>query len=100
LGEVFFRADVALNESGKQAMNIVWFILIGIAAGWLAGQSTKGRSFGLLGNLVVGIVGSVVGGLLFGLLGLPATGLLGELIVATVGAVLALKGLQYLAKKG
>ncbi len=80
-------------------MDFVWFILIGIAAGWLAGQFTKGGSFGLIGNLVVGVIGSVVGGLLFGLLGLAATGLLGRLIVATVGAVAALAGLRWLDKK-
>ena len=80
-------------------MNFVWFILIGIAAGWLAGQFMKGGSFGLIGNLIVGVIGALVGGLLFGLVGLDATGLLGELIVATVGAVVALTGLRMIAKK-
>ena len=80
-------------------MNIIWFIIIGICAGWLAGQFIKGGSFGLLGNLIVGVIGAVVGGLLFGLVGLEATGLLGELIVATVGAVIALTGLRYLGKR-
>ncbi len=80
-------------------MNFVWFILIGIAAGWLAGQFMKGGSFGLVGNLIVGVVGALVGGILFGLVGLDATGLIGELIVATVGAVVALTGLRMLAKR-
>lgn len=48
-------------------MNFVWFILIGAAAGWLAGQLTKGRGFGIIGNILVGIVGGVIGGWVFGL---------------------------------
>jgi uncharacterized membrane protein YeaQ/YmgE (transglycosylase-associated protein family) len=71
-------------------MNLLWFLLIGLAAGWLAGQIWKGRGFGLVGNLVVGVVGAVLGGFLFGLLGLVALGLLGSLITATVGALLLL----------
>jgi uncharacterized membrane protein YeaQ/YmgE (transglycosylase-associated protein family) len=50
----------------------------------------KGRGFGLLGNIVVGIVGSVIGGFVFGLLGLQAVGLIGSIITATAGAVLLL----------
>lgn len=68
-------------------MNFVWFILIGIVAGWLAGQIMKGGGFGLIGDLVVGVIGAVLGGFLFGLLGLEAVGLLGSLITATVGAI-------------
>lgn len=68
-------------------MNFVWFILIGIVAGWLAGQIMKGGGFGLVGDLVVGVVGAVLGGFLFGLLGFEAVGLLGSLVTATVGAI-------------
>lgn len=69
-------------------MNFVWFILIGIVAGWLAGQIMKGGGYGLLGDLLLGIVGAVLGGWVFGLLGLSASGLIGSLIMATVGAVI------------
>ena len=71
-------------------MNILWFAIIGIAAGWLAGQIMKGRGFGLVGNLVVGVIGAVVGGLLANSIGLGASGLLGALVIATVGAVVLL----------
>jgi uncharacterized membrane protein YeaQ/YmgE (transglycosylase-associated protein family) len=71
-------------------MEFLWFLLIGLAAGWLAGQITKGGGFGVIGDLVVGVVGAMLGGLLFGLLGLSAAGLLGRLVVATVGAVVLL----------
>jgi uncharacterized membrane protein YeaQ/YmgE (transglycosylase-associated protein family) len=71
-------------------MNFVWFILIGLCAGWLAGQFMKGRGFGVVGNLIVGVVGAVLGGFLFGLFGLSSSSLLGALITATVGAVVLL----------
>ena len=67
--------------------DVVWFLLIGLAAGWLAGQIVKGGGFGVVGDVVVGVIGAIMGGLLFGLLGLSATGLLGSLVTATVGAV-------------
>lgn len=70
---------------------LLWFLLIGLAAGWLAGQLTKGGGFGLIGDLVVGVIGAFLGGWLFGVLNIwPAGGLLGELIVATIGAVILL----------
>jgi len=68
-------------------MGLIWFILIGLCAGWLAGRITKGSGFGLLGNMAVGVVGAVLGGFLFGLLGLKSTSLLGSLVTATVGAI-------------
>ncbi len=73
---------------------LIYFLLIGLAAGWLAGKIMKGRSFGVLGDLVVGVVGAVVGGFLFRLVGLVAVGLLGTLISATAGAVVLLFLLQ------
>ena len=75
-------------------MNVVWFILIGIAAGWLAGQIMKGGGFGPLGDLIIGVIGALLGGFLFGLLGITAGGLLGELITATVGAIVLIAMLR------
>ena len=71
-------------------MNFVWFILLGAVAGWLAGQITKGGGFGLIGNIVVGILGAVIGGWLAGALGIGSGGLLGALLIATGGAVVLL----------
>ena len=65
-------------------------VLIGIAAGWLSGQILKGRGFGLLGDLVVGVVGAAVGSYAFAAIGLSAFGLIGKLITATVGALVLL----------
>ena len=69
---------------------LIYRIIIGIIAGWLAGKIMRGRGFGVLGDLVIGIVGSLVGGFVFGLLGIGSYSLLGSLVVATVGAVLLL----------
>ena len=69
-------------------MNIIWFVLVGLIAGWLAGQLMKGGGFGVIGDIVVGIIGALVGGLLFSSLGISAGGgLLGAIVVATIGAV-------------
>lgn len=68
-------------------MYLVWFLLVGMVAGWLAGKITKGSGYGVLGDIVIGVIGAVVGGFLFGLVGIAAYGLLGSLIVATIGAV-------------
>ena len=70
-------------------MKLVFFLLIGLAAGWLAGEIMKSRR-GLVANLVVGVVGAVIGGFLGNLVGLAATGLIGSLILATLGAVVLL----------
>ncbi len=79
-------------------MNFIWYILIGIAAGFLAGQVTKGSGFGLLVNLLIGIIGGVLGGWIFGLLGFQTTSLLGNLICATIGAIVLLWLVSWLKK--
>jgi uncharacterized membrane protein YeaQ/YmgE (transglycosylase-associated protein family) len=71
-------------------MNFIYFLIVGAAAGWIAGQMMKGKGFGLLGNLIVGIIGSFIGGFAFGLLQIHAGGLIGELVAAVVGAVILL----------
>jgi uncharacterized membrane protein YeaQ/YmgE (transglycosylase-associated protein family) len=71
-------------------MNFILFLIIGLVAGWLAGQIMKGRGFGLVGNLVVGVVGAFLGGWLFSALGIYAESLIGSLVTAVVGAVVLL----------
>jgi uncharacterized membrane protein YeaQ/YmgE (transglycosylase-associated protein family) len=78
--------------------NLLGFLLIGLVAGWLAGQILKGRGFGLAGNLVIGIIGAMLGGVLFGFLGLSSSGTLGSLVTATVGAIVLLWVVGYLKR--
>lgn len=69
-----------------------WFawIVIGLIAGWLGGKLMRGGGFGLIGNIVVGVIGALVGGWVFGLLGISAGGWIGSIVMATVGAVVLL----------
>ncbi len=69
-------------------MGIIWSIIIGGVAGWLAGQIMKSTGNGVLVNILLGIIGGMVGGFAFDLLGLSAHGLIGQLVTATVGAIL------------
>ena len=69
---------------------MLWFLFIGLIAGWLAGKFTKGEGFGFWGNLIIGVVGSYVGSWVFNLLDLNAYGTVGEIVVATIGAIIFL----------
>jgi uncharacterized membrane protein YeaQ/YmgE (transglycosylase-associated protein family) len=69
-------------------MSLIWFLLIGLAAGWLAGQIMKGSGYGILGDIVIGIVGAMIGGHVLGWLGIVTYGLIGSLISALVGALI------------
>jgi uncharacterized membrane protein YeaQ/YmgE (transglycosylase-associated protein family) len=67
-------------------MNLLYFLLLGLIAGWLAGKIMKGGGYGVIGDIVVGVIGSIIGGHLFGFL--IGGGLIGALLTATLGAVL------------
>src|SRR3954447_24948564 len=79
----FRESIVDLNPGG-----IIAWLLVGLIAGWLAGQFMKGGGYGLIGDIIMGIIGAFVGGLLFSFL-LPGSsvGLLGSIVVAFIGAV-------------
>ena len=78
--------------------NLLWFLVIGLVAGWLAGALMKGGGFGLVGDLIVGIIGAVIGGVLFGVAGVGGGGLLGAILMATVGAVILILCLRLLKR--
>ena len=77
--------------------DVLWVLLVGLIAGWLTGLIMKGRGFGVVGDIIVGIVGAVVGRWLFGVLGLSAHGTIGALVTALIGALFLL-GLISLVK--
>jgi uncharacterized membrane protein YeaQ/YmgE (transglycosylase-associated protein family) len=71
--------------------SLILFLVIGILAGFLAGKIMKGSGFGVLGDLVIGVVGAFLGGWLFSLFGISTGGgLLGALVMAVVGALFLL----------
>ncbi len=70
-------------------VGLIIMLAIGAVAGWLAGQIVKGVGFGLIGNIIVGILGAIVAGFLLpGIL--PIGGIVGQIIYATAGAVILL----------
>jgi uncharacterized membrane protein YeaQ/YmgE (transglycosylase-associated protein family) len=78
---------------------IIAWLIIGAIAGWLAGTLVKGGGFGLIGDIVVGIVGAVIGGWLSGYLGIHiGTGLISSIVTATVGAVILIVILRLLKR--
>lgn len=80
-------------------MNFLEWIIVGMVAGWLAGQVMRGGGYGVIVDIILGLVGGVVGGWLFGMLGVwPGGGIIGSLIVAFIGAVI-LVGITRLIKR-
>ncbi len=80
-------------------MVILYWLLIGAAAGWISGLIMKGRGFGVMGNIIVGILGSIIGGWLFNVIGIYTKGgLTGSIATAVVGAVVLLGLLNWLRK--
>lgn len=71
-------------------MYFLWYLLIGLAAGWIASLIFKGSGSGLLVNLIVGIVGGMLGGWLVSLFGWVPTGTIGTLIASVIGAIVLL----------
>jgi len=69
---------------------LIAFVIIGIISGWLAGKLTKGKGFGLAGDLVVGVIGALLGGFIFSIFGFHAFHIIGKIITSVVGAVIFL----------
>ena len=70
-------------------MSILAWIVVGLIAGWLAGQVMKGGGYGVLVDIILGILGGVVGGWIFGALGIwHGGGMIGSILVAFIGAVI------------
>src|SRR3974390_141481 len=97
---VHFRpAPKAEKKRGGEEMGIIAWIVVGLIAGWLAGQVMKGGGYGVVVDIVLGIVGGILGGWIFGLLGIwQGGGMIGSIIVAFVGAVI-LVGITRLLKR-
>src|SRR5271165_5820061 len=83
---IFGRPEADRRRTG---MGFLVWIVVGLIAGWLAGQVMKGGGYGVLVDIILGILGGFVGGWIFGLLGIwPGGGMIGSIIVAFVGAVI------------
>jgi uncharacterized membrane protein YeaQ/YmgE (transglycosylase-associated protein family) len=87
------------KESTMSTEHLLLFLVIGVVAGFLAGKIMRGAGYGLVGDLIVGVIGSFIGVWVFGLLGIATGGILGLLVASVVGALLLLYVLR-LVKKG
>ncbi|HLQ76760.1 MAG TPA: GlsB/YeaQ/YmgE family stress response membrane protein [Terriglobia bacterium] len=67
---------------------VVWAVLVGLISGWLAGTVMKGRGYGILMDILLGIVGGMIGRVVFGFVGLAAWGVVGSIVVSFVGSVI------------
>ena len=80
--------------------SLLVFLFVGLIAGWLAGVLFKGSGFGLLGDIVVGVIGAEIGGWIFGRLGLSAYGFGGAVLMAFIGAVALLAVIKLVINVG
>jgi uncharacterized membrane protein YeaQ/YmgE (transglycosylase-associated protein family) len=78
--------------------NLLIFLIIGIVAGFLAGKIMKGSGYGLIGDLICGVIGAFIGTWVFGLLGISWGGILGLLAASVVGALLLLYAIRLVKK--
>ena len=69
---------------------VLWWLVVGLIAGFLASRVMRGGGYGLVGDIVVGMIGAIIGGWLAGLLGLGSYGLIGTIVVAFIGACILL----------
>jgi uncharacterized membrane protein YeaQ/YmgE (transglycosylase-associated protein family) len=75
-----------LADTNLSLSTVLWWLVIGLIAGFLASRVMRGGGYGLVGDIVVGVIGAFIGGWLAGLLGLGANGLIGSVIIAFIGA--------------
>jgi uncharacterized membrane protein YeaQ/YmgE (transglycosylase-associated protein family) len=85
-------ADISLTT-------IIWWLIVGLIAGFLASLVMRG-GYGIVGDIVVGLVGAFIGGFLASVLGLGVSGLVGTIIVAFIGAVILIIILRLIAGRG
>jgi uncharacterized membrane protein YeaQ/YmgE (transglycosylase-associated protein family) len=84
-----FFANFCLNlREDRMANGIIWWIVVGLIAGWAAGKIMKGGGYGVIADIVLGILGGVIGGWVVGLFGLGGGGFVWSVLVAILGAVI------------
>jgi uncharacterized membrane protein YeaQ/YmgE (transglycosylase-associated protein family) len=77
---------------------LIWTLVIGLIAGWLAGKVMKGSGYGVLMDILLGVVGGMIGRFVFGMLGLASWNVIGSIIVSFVGALILIWLVRQLKK--
>lgn len=85
-------ADISLSS-------IVWWLLVGLIAGFLATLVMRGGGYGLVGDIALGILGAILGGFLAGLIGLGSSGFIGTVIIAFIGACVLIALLRMVSRR-
>ena len=69
-------------------MYIIWWIIVGLIAGWATGKIMRGRGYGVVMDIVIGIIGAVIGGWIMTMIGIAVVGVIGTILVAILGAII------------
>ena len=92
-------ATLMLADINLSLSNVLWWLVVGLVAGFLASRVMRG-GYGIVGDIEVGIIGAFLGGWLAGLLGLGSFGLIGTIVVAFIGACILLALLHAVSRGG
>ena len=92
-------ATLMLADINLSLSNVLWWLVVGLIAGFLASR-VMGGGYGIVGDIVVGIIGAFLGGWLAGLLGLGSYGLFGTIVIAFIGACILLALLHAVSRGG
>ena len=84
-------ADISLTT-------VLWWLIVGLIAGFLASLVMRGGGYGIVGDIVVGLVGAFIGGFLASLVGLGSSGLIGTIIIAFIGACILIAILRLVSR--
>jgi uncharacterized membrane protein YeaQ/YmgE (transglycosylase-associated protein family) len=82
------RVYITRKKEASMLLHLVWWVVVGLIAGWVAGRIMKGGGYGVVMDIILGIVGAVVGGWLVGVVGIHAGGFISTIIVGIIGAVI------------
>jgi uncharacterized membrane protein YeaQ/YmgE (transglycosylase-associated protein family) len=97
---VMALATLMLAAVTLSLSNVLWWLVVGLIAGFLASRVMRGGGYGLIGDIVVGLIGAFLGGWLAGFLGLDSFGLIGTIVVAFIGACILLAVLHAVSRGG
>jgi uncharacterized membrane protein YeaQ/YmgE (transglycosylase-associated protein family) len=100
VGNGYFSAQLFTTKRNDMQNDLIFTLIIGAASGWLAGFIRQGYGFGILGNIVIGILGAFIGGWLSKKLGISlGSGLLGIILTSVLGALVLLFLIGLVQKK-
>ncbi len=94
-------ATLMLADINLSLSNVLWWLLVGLVAGFLASRVMRGGGYGLIGDIVVGLIGAFIGGWLAGLLGIGgSSSLIVTIVIAFIGACILLAILHAVTRGG